>query len=85
MSLDSARSTASRPCHDPPSLACFIVATRPGASGNPFPPVFPFPAAPCAGTTLPTESVIQEIKDVLDQPIIHLRLIHRQVPSGLLW
>lgn len=36
--------------------------------------------------TLPTESVIQEIKDViLDQPIIHLRLIHRQVPSGLLW
>ena len=31
--------------------------------------------------TLPAESVIQEIKDVLDQPIINLRLIHRQVLS----
>jgi len=38
----------------------------------------------CTGT-LPAESVIQEIKDVLDHPIINLRLIHRQVLSSLLW
>jgi hypothetical protein len=38
----------------------------------------------CAGT-LPAESVIQEIKDILDQPIINLRFIHRQVLSSLLW
>ena len=34
---------------------------------------------------LAAERVIEEIEDVLDQPIIKLRLIHRQVLSSLLW
>ncbi|HEU0060999.1 MAG TPA: hypothetical protein VFR19_14060 [Hyphomicrobiaceae bacterium] len=39
----------------------------------------------CLEGPLPAESIIQEIKDVLDQPIINLRLIHCQVLSSLLW
>jgi hypothetical protein len=34
--------------------------------------------------TLPAESVIQQIKNILDQPIIILCLVHRQVLSSLL-
>jgi hypothetical protein len=34
--------------------------------------------------TLPAESVIQEIKDVLDQRIINFCLVHRQVSSLLM-
>jgi len=36
------------------------------------------PRGPWLGVkaTLPAESVIQEIKDFLDQPIINLRLVH---------
>lgn len=36
-------------------------------------------------SSLPAKCIIQEIKDVLDQPIINLRLIHCQVLSSLLW
>jgi hypothetical protein len=35
--------------------------------------------------TLAAERVIEEIEDVLDQPIIKLRLIDRQLLSSLLW
>ena len=38
-----------------------------------------------ASPVLAAEGVIEEIEDVLDQPIIKLRLIHRQVLSSLLW
>jgi len=45
-------------------------------------------ARPGGKATLPAESVIQEIEDFLDQPIINLRLVHsclhqeRASPNG---